>query len=82
MTLLAEPGAKTFRDTFGADNTEIDTMRYLASAFGPTIQAGELRHDRTTFLIAQIGGSAAGYARLRLRHRPPEPSDPFDRIEK
>ena len=68
--LLAEFGAKTFRDTFGADNTEADMEEYLASAFGPAIQAGELGEVGSTFLIASVDDLTVGYARLRFGDAP------------
>jgi GNAT superfamily N-acetyltransferase len=68
--LLADLGARTFRDTFRADNTEADMNDYLVSAFAPGIQAEELADSRSAFLIAEAGGSPAGYARLRLGPSP------------
>jgi GNAT superfamily N-acetyltransferase len=68
--LLAELGARTFHDTFAPDNTEADMAAYLGSAFGPTIQAGELAHPRSVFLIAHADGFPAGYARLRIGDSP------------
>jgi hypothetical protein len=38
-TLLAELGARTFRDAFAADNTPDDMAAYLAQAFAPARQA-------------------------------------------
>lgn len=64
--LLAELGARTFRETFEADNTPEDMTAYLAKAFGESIQAAELAEPSAIFLIAEIDGSAAGYARLRF----------------
>jgi ribosomal protein S18 acetylase RimI-like enzyme len=63
--LLAEFGAKAFRDAFGADNTPENMEAYLRGAFAPDIQAGELAEGGTTFLIAESDGGAVGYARLR-----------------
>ncbi len=68
--LLADFGAKTFRDTFAADNTEADMADYLASAFHPAIQAGQLEDACTTFLLACVDGSTAGYAKLRFGAAP------------
>jgi ribosomal protein S18 acetylase RimI-like enzyme len=64
--LLADLGARTFTDTFAADNTPEDMSAYLASAFGESIQAKELADASTIFLIAEIDGVPAGYAKLRL----------------
>jgi diamine N-acetyltransferase len=68
--LLADFGAKTFRDTFAAYNTEADMASYLASSFDPAIQAGQLEDRYTTFLVAHIDGSTAGYAKLRFGEAP------------
>jgi hypothetical protein len=46
--LLANLGARTFRDTFGPDNTEADLANHLASAFGPATQRGELEDEHTS----------------------------------
>ena len=64
VNLLAELGARTFRETFEVDNTEEDMDAYLASSFNPAQQAAELADPAATFLIAEIGGVAAGYAKL------------------
>ena len=64
--LLADLGARTFLDTFAADNTEADMTAYLASAFSPVIQSRELQDPDSTFLVAQAGELPVGYARLRF----------------
>ena len=40
--LLAELGARTFSETFAANNTPEDMTAYLASSFSPEKQAEEL----------------------------------------
>jgi ribosomal protein S18 acetylase RimI-like enzyme len=62
--LLAELGARTFLETFAADNTSEDMAAYLASNFNLAQQTAELAHPASTFLIAEVGGVAAGYAKL------------------
>lgn len=64
-SLLAELGAHTFRETFAADNTEEDMAAYLASSFSLEKQTDELSDPDSTFLIAEVDGIAAGYAKLR-----------------
>lgn len=64
--LLAELGARTFRDTFAADNSPEDMAAYLASSFNPAQQTAELADTASTFFIAEVGGAAAGYAMLRV----------------
>ena len=63
--LLAELGARTFSETFAADNTAEDMAAYLASSFGPALQAAELAEPQSIFLIAEVKGIAAGYAKLK-----------------
>ncbi len=63
--LLAELGARTFSDTFAADNTPEDMTAYLASAFSATQLASELADPQSTFQIADAEGVAVGYAMLR-----------------
>ena len=69
--LLAELGARTFNETFETDNTQEDMTAYLASAFSLTQQTAELAHPASTFLIAEVDGIAAGYAKLHAGE-PPE----------
>ena len=63
--LLSELGARTFSETFAADNTPENMSAYLASAFTPAQQASELSDSRSSFLIAEVDGVAVGYALLR-----------------
>ena len=62
--LLSELGARTFSETFAADNTEEDLATYLASSFSIQQQTAELEDSASTFLIAEVDGHAAGYAKL------------------
>ncbi len=70
--LLAELGARTFFDTFAKDNTPEDMAAYLAASFSPQKQAAEIVDPLTTFLIAEIDGTAVGYARLHSGPAPVE----------
>ena len=63
--LLAELGARTFRETFAADNTPEDMAVYLASAFTPELQAAELADPHCLFQIAETSVVAVGYALIR-----------------
>ncbi len=63
--LLAELGARTFSETFAADNTPEDMASYLASSFSPEQQAAELADPLCLFQIAETNGVAVGYAMLR-----------------
>jgi ribosomal protein S18 acetylase RimI-like enzyme len=63
-TVLCELGARTFNETFAADNTPEDMAAYLASSFSLAQQTAELADPASTFFIADVGGVAAGYAKL------------------
>jgi ribosomal protein S18 acetylase RimI-like enzyme len=62
---LAKFGARTFRETFEADNTPEDMELYLASAYGEHRQAAELRSAEMVTLLAEDGRRLAGFAQLR-----------------
>jgi GNAT superfamily N-acetyltransferase len=74
--LLTDLGAKTFRETFEADNTPENLAAYLQSAFNPAKQTAELNDPASCFLIAQSGDTAVGYTRLRTGTVPDEIGDP------
>jgi diamine N-acetyltransferase len=74
--LLADLGARTFAETFAADNSPEDMTAYLASSFGRDQQAAELADPHSLVLIAEIDGVAAGYAKL---HAGPPPQSVTDK---
>lgn len=68
--LLAELGARTFRDTFAEENAETDMSEYLSAAFSHEVQTRELADPTSDFLIARVDGHVAGYARIRTGDAP------------
>jgi GNAT superfamily N-acetyltransferase len=64
-TSLAELAARTFQETFAADNRPEDMALYLASAYGASQQQNELIDPDITTLLAEVDGQLAGYAQLR-----------------
>jgi ribosomal protein S18 acetylase RimI-like enzyme len=62
---LAELGARTFRDTYAADTRPEELERFVVAHFSHKVQAAELRDPAQRYLIAQVGGAAAGFALLR-----------------
>ncbi|MGI8566007.1 MAG: GNAT family N-acetyltransferase [Pyrinomonadaceae bacterium] len=68
--LLAELGARTFREAFAADNKPEDMAAYMAVAFSREKQAAELGDPRGMFLVAEIDGVAIGYAKLSTGDAP------------
>jgi GNAT superfamily N-acetyltransferase len=68
--VIADLGARTFSETFAADNDPEDMAAYLAASFGAEKQAGELADPRSTFFVAEVGGRPAGYAQIRAAEAP------------
>jgi GNAT superfamily N-acetyltransferase len=68
--LLAQLAARTFQETFAADNKPEDMTAYLAAAFSPEKQAAELADPRSIFFIAEVNDAAAGYAQLHAGDAP------------
>jgi GNAT superfamily N-acetyltransferase len=62
--LLAELGARTFSDTFAADNKREDMSAYLNASFSPATQTEELLDAQSVYLVAEIDTEAVGYAQL------------------
>jgi diamine N-acetyltransferase len=67
---LAELAARTFADTFSADNKPEDLQAHLASAYGVPQQSAELADADGVTLLAERDGKLIGYAQVR-RHAPP-----------
>lgn len=66
---LADLAARTFRDTFGADNTPEDLAAHLAASYDPARQLAEITSPDVVTLLAECDGLAA-FAQLR-RGNPP-----------
>lgn len=62
--LLSELSARTFSETFAADNTPEDLAAYVATSFNVAQLTAELKDRASTFLIGEVDGRAAGYAKL------------------
>lgn len=67
---LAELSARTFRETFAADNRPEDMALHLATAFGASQQLAELTDPNVTTLLAEVDGQPAAYAQLRISEIP------------
>lgn len=64
--LLSELAARTFSETFAADNTAEDLAAYVATSFSVARLTTELEDPSSTFLIAEVDDSPAGYAKLHV----------------
>lgn len=67
---LAALAARTFHDTFAADNRSEDLALHLSQAYGPIQQGRELADPDITTLLADTGHDLAAYAQLRRGHAP------------
>jgi len=69
---LSEIGARTFFETFAADNTPEDMKLFLESTWSPELQRAEILDEGLdTLLACDASGAIAGFAQLRVNH-PPE----------
>ena len=68
---LAEIGARTFHDTFAADNQAADMVEHLATTFGVPQQTAELASADYVTLLAYVDGALAAFAQVR-RKEPPD----------
>lgn len=62
---LAEFAERTFRETFGPDNRPADMERYIAGAYGADLQRAEILEPGLLTLLAEAGGTLAGFVQLR-----------------
>ena len=69
-TALAELAARTFRETFAADNRPEDLALHTAQAYGTSQQQRELIDPDIVTLLVEVDGQLAGYAQLRSGVRP------------
>jgi len=80
--LLSQLGARTFEETFASDNTPADMAAYLASNFSLVQLTAELSDHASIFLIAEVDGAAAGYAKLHASEpaKSIEGTDPIELV--
>src|SRR5438270_14028981 len=64
-TALAELAARTFRETFAADNRPEDIAGHIANAYGTSQQQRELADPDIATLLVEVDGQLAGYSQLR-----------------
>lgn len=69
--LLADLGARTFRETFEAICSPQDLASFLAAAYSEALQRDELADATRPGLVLEIAGVPVGFAQLRLGHREP-----------
>lgn len=62
---LAEFAERTFRETFGPENRPDDMELYIARSYGADHQRAELLDPGLVTLLAEAGGTLAGFVQLR-----------------
>jgi ribosomal protein S18 acetylase RimI-like enzyme len=68
---LAEIGARTFYETFAADNTPEDMRLFLTSTWSPDLQRAEILDEGLdTLLACDSRGALAGFAQVRVAQPP------------
>src|SRR3954469_22485761 len=68
---LAEFAARTFAETFAADNRAEDLRTHLESSYGVPQQSAELADPDVITIVAHSGEALIAYAQVR-RKSPPE----------
>jgi GNAT superfamily N-acetyltransferase len=68
---LAELAARTFVDTFAADNRPEDMQAHLEKSYGVVQQSEELLDPDVVTLLADRGGELVGFAQVRRNAPPP-----------
>ncbi|GLH66757.1 GNAT family N-acetyltransferase [Geothrix edaphica] len=69
--ILAELGARTFRETFEPHTAGPDLEAFLTAAYGEAIQRAELADPARPARILEVDGVPVGFLQLRLGHREP-----------
>jgi GNAT superfamily N-acetyltransferase len=75
--MLARLGARTFRETFGSQNTPENMASYLAKAFDVPVVARELADPNVTYIVGEIEDHPAAYAMVRIVPAPPSVTGPL-----
>lgn len=69
--LLADLGARTFRETFEGICSPQDLEQFLVDTYGQAKQAAELADLARPAWVLELDGIPAGFLQLRLGHREP-----------
>ncbi len=68
---VAELAARTFEETFAADNRPEDMAVHLATAYGVAQQTAEIENPGYVTLLAVVDGTLAAFAQVRRQEAPP-----------
>ena len=73
--MIADLRRQTFYDTFAAQNTKEDMDKFMNEQFTRSALMKEVTAPDNIFIIAEINGETAGYARMRESAPLPELDD-------
>ncbi|MCC6930633.1 MAG: GNAT family N-acetyltransferase [Gemmatimonadaceae bacterium] len=73
---LAALAARTFDETFGASSSAEDLALHLAKSYGEARQLSEIEDPAWDSLLAEAGGTLAGFAQLRVGGTPDSVTQP------
>jgi ribosomal protein S18 acetylase RimI-like enzyme len=68
--MLAKLGERTFRESFGSENTPENMSWYVAKAFDIAAVAREIAEPNVTYLVGEIEARPAAYAMVRIVEPP------------
>ncbi|MGB5626730.1 MAG: GNAT family N-acetyltransferase [Woeseiaceae bacterium] len=68
---LAAFAARTFEETYSANNRPDDMQAHLAATYGPSQQAAELADPLVATILARSNGELVAYAQVRRNPPPP-----------
>ena len=68
---LAAFAARTFEETFSAENNPDDLQTHLNTNYGPEQQAAELADPNVVTILVRVNGVLTAYAQVRRSPRPP-----------
>ena len=69
--ILADLGARTFRETFEAICSPEDLTAFVTGTYSEMIQQSELADPDRPGLVLELDGVPSGFVQLRLGHREP-----------
>lgn len=70
VEMLAQLSARTFHDSFAEMNTPQNMSAYISEAFTVSRLTSEINDPQNLFLIAEVDGTPAGYAKLHAGSPP------------
>ena len=74
ITTLQTIGKKTFSETFGDDNNQLDLQKYLDEKFSKSQLLKELENPNSMFYFAKLKEEVIGYLKVNFQNAQSEPN--------